>query len=143
MQESASIELYYNDIEDVLFKYYFKASDSETKKQIENTGKMLCNIKTKKGLVTTKKYIDFKLIYQSPIESLECSITEQIDVSLTELCDIVNETISDRGYEIDEIDDNLIYGFGENSSDRLNYLTFYLKKKEQVKTKKKGCRKYV
>ncbi|MBE6139054.1 MAG: hypothetical protein E7174_00915 [Firmicutes bacterium] len=140
MEESASIVLDYKDIENVLFNYCFKNSDQETKKQIENTGQMLCNIKTKKGIVTTKKHINFILMYERPVESLGYPMTEKVDVSLTELCNIINETISDRGYEIDEIDDNLIYGLEENSSGRLNFLTFHLKKKEKVKTKKKGCK---
>lgn len=138
MEESASIVLYYKDIENILFDYYFDESHPEIKKQIENTGKMLCNIKTKKGIVTTKRYINFILMYERPIKSLGHSMTVKKDVTLTDLWNIINEKISDNGYEIDEVDDNLIYGLQESSSDRLNFLTFHLKKKEKVKTKKRG-----
>ena len=143
MEERATIVLYHKDIEEILFDYYFGESHPEVKKQIENTGKMLCSIKEKKGLVTTKTYIDFILMYRMPIKSLGKDITEEIDVSLTDLWDIINEKISNQGYEIDDVEDNLIYGFGENSSDRLNFLTFHLKKKEKVKTKKRGWKKNV
>lgn len=143
MRESASIVLYRKDIEDILFDYYFGESHPNIKKQIEETGKMYCSIKTKKGLVTDKRYIDFTLMYDIIVESLGKAITEQVTVSLTELWNIVNEKIAAQGYEIDEIDDNLTYGFGENTEPGLNFITLYLKKKENVKTKKKGLKKNV
>ena len=143
MKESASIVLYCKDIEDILFDYYFGESHPNIKKQIEETGKMYCSIKDKKGIITTKRHIDFTLMYEIINESLGKSITEQITVSLTELWNIINEKIAYQGYEIDEIDDQLIYGFGENTEPRLNFITFYLKKKENVKTKKKGLKKNV
>ena len=68
---------------------------------------MYCSIKTKKGLMTDKRYIDFTLMYDIIVESLGKSITEQVTVSLTELWNIVNEKIAAQGYEIDEIDDNV------------------------------------
>lgn len=101
---------------------------------------MICNVKTKKGLIKTTIYIDFILMYTNQIEGLNKSMTEKIFVDLKDLCDIINEKISKQGYEID---DNMIYSFEKESSDRLNFLTFYLKKKEKVKIKKKGSRKYV
>lgn len=140
MEESASIVLYYKDIEKILFDYYFGESHPTIKQQIEETGKMLYDIKTKKGLVTTKTYINFTLMYDKTIESLGKKMTEKINVSLTELCNIINEKISDQGYEICDIDDNLIYSFGKNTKSDLNFITFYLKNKEKVKTKKKGCK---
>ena len=138
MEESASIVLDYKDIENILFDYYFGLYTPEAKKQVDETGKMLCNIKTKKGLLKTERSYNFILMYEKPIKSLEHSMTVKKDVTLTDLWNIINEKISDNGYEIDEVDDNLIYGLQESSSDRLNFLTFHLKKKEKVKTKKKG-----
>ena len=143
MTESASIVLWRKDIEDILFDYYFGKSHPNIKKQIEETGKMYCSIKTKKGLITEKRYIDFTLMYEIIVESLGKSIKEQKTVSLTELWNIINEKISDKGYEIDYIEDNLTYGFDENTEPGLNFITFYLKKKENVKTKKKGLKKNV
>lgn len=143
MEESASIVLYYKDIEDILFNYYFEDSDLETIKQIKNTRQMLCNIKTKNGVLKTAHYINFTLMYRKSIESLNKDITEKIDVSLTDLWNIINEKISDKGYEIDDIDSKFIYPFGENSVKRLEFITFHLKKKENVKTKKRGWRKHV
>lgn len=143
MKESASIVLYRKDIEDILFDYYLGNSHPKIKKQIEETGKMYCSIKDKKGIVTTKRYIDFTLMYEIIVENLGKPITEQITVSLTELWNIVNEKISDKGYEIDEINETLKYGFGEETKPELFFITFYLKKKENVKTKKKGLKKNV
>jgi hypothetical protein len=143
MKESASIVLWHKDIEDILFKYYLGDSHPKIKKQIEETGKMYCNIKTKKGLLNDKRYIDFTLMYEIINESLGKVITKQITVSLTELWNIINETIAYQGYEIDYIEDNLIYGFDENTKPGLNFITFHLKKQENVKTKKKGLKKNV
>jgi len=143
MKESASIVLYRKDIEKILFDYYFGESHPKIKKQIEETGKMYCSIKTKNGYKKDKRYIDFTLSYEIIVESLENSIIEQKTVSLTELCDIVNLKIAAQGYEIDKIDENLIYGFSENAEPGLNFITFSLKKKEKVKTKKKGLKKNV
>ena len=140
MKENASIVLYRKEIEDILFDYYFKECGIDSKKRDE-TIEVNYNIESKTGVLKTTTKIEFEFNYKQTIESL--TINRKLTVTLQDLCDIINEKISNEGYEIDNVTDNLIYGFEDDAKPNLNFLTFNLKKKEKVKTKMKGMKKNV
>lgn len=140
MKESTSIVLYRKEIEDILFDYYFKECGIDTKNRDKNIN-LIYNIESKTGVLKTTTKIEFEFNYKQTVESL--IINRKFIITLSDLCDIINEKISSEGYEIDNVTDNLIYGFEDNAKPNLNFLTFYLKKKEKAKTKMKGLKKNV
>ena len=138
MEEYAILNLDHSRIEKILFEYYFKDYGPAGKEKIGKTFHVECNVKNKIGLISLTKSVEFLAEYYTPVDSLAGAICEKIAFSLTDFNNIINEIVGIHGYKIDylEIESK------NNSNDKevLDCLKYNLKKKEKVKTKKKGWR---
>lgn len=98
-------------------------------------------ITKKQSLGSTVTNIVFILSYEEASEILETNITQQVVIELKDLNDIINEKFSTQGFEIDYLEENIKYSFDEKHS--LSYLKYNLKRKEEVKVKKRGWKRHV
>ena len=139
MEEYAILNLDQSRIENILFEYFFKGYGPSGRAKIQPTFKVECNVKNKIGLVFSAKSVEFILEYYTPVDSLNGAICNKINLSLRDFNNIINEIVSSDGYEIDYLDIKSINDYSDKK-EKFAYVEYKLKKKEKVKTKKKGWR---
>ena len=143
MEERATLTLNSEEIKNILFKHYFGDYFDNVKEKIIETLIMDYKIVNENQFGKIRKNIYFIIKYEKQLATLDKSITREIIIDLKELTNIINDKISNEGYEIATLRENIMYGTKDNSKDKLNFITYNLKKKEKVKTKKRGWKKNV
>ena len=137
MEERSILILNKEQIEQILFEYYFSEYDERIKEQILKSLKLNYKITIQYVVTETIKTIKFILKYKIPIDSLDNFVHNEIILSLNDLNNIINEKLSNEEYKVDRA--YIDSGFSL-SDKRLKCIKYYLKKNEKVKTKKKGWR---
>ena len=143
MKERTTLSLDYEEIKNILFKHYFGEYFDNVKEKIVETLIMDHRIVNENHFGKIRKNIYFTIRYQNQLATLGKSVIREIVIDLKELTNIINDKISNEDYEIETLTENICYGLKGNSKDKLNFITYNLKKKEKVKTKKKGLKKNV
>ena len=139
MKERATLILSEEQIKKILFFHYLAELDSKTNDDIFNNLEFVSKIKyDRKGT-----HISFILEYKKHIESFDGNITKEFIVSIEDLNNIINERLIEEEYEIESLEEHLLTD--ENSIEpsairNFKYIKYNLKKKQKVKTKKKGWR---
>jgi len=134
MEERLILRFNCEQIEKILFEYYF--GDNKNKEQISKTLKMDYKIINRKLICTTITDITFILSYEEQVGT----ITRQFIIELQDLNKIINEKFASQGFEIDYMEENIDHRLDSQQKKKLNGLKYNLKRKEEVKVKKKGCK---
>lgn len=138
MTERATLILSDEQIKNILASYYLSDIDLNTNEQIIKSLELSYKIITKKIGMT----IEFILAYKKNVK-LVGDINKEFVISIEDLNDIINEQLAEEGYEVFSMEEHL--SSNKNSVEPsvirdAKYIKYNLKKKQKVKTKKKGWR---
>jgi len=145
MKESATLILNEEQIKRILFYYYIATTPASSEMDEEIDEEMLNDLKFESKIIYNKKgrHIDFILTYKNQIESLDADVEKEIVVNIDDLNNIINQRLTEEKYEIDSLEEHLSTEFNQGErtfENSFRYIKYNLKKKEKVKTKKKGWR---
>lgn len=145
MKERATLILNEEQIKRILFYYYIATTPASSEMDEEIDEEMLNDLKFESKIIYNKKgmHIDFILTYKDQIESLDADVEKEIIISIEDLNNIINKRLAEEEYEIDTLEEHLSNNVNsvEPSAIRdFKYIKYNLKKKQKVKTKKKGWR---
>ena len=137
MKENNSLEINAEELKCILAKHYFWI-DFQTNSLSCNSVSLEIEYEyNKEKIFTDREKIKFILKYDKKINSFERPIKKQYIITKDEVIDILNKTLLKEGYKIDNFVSNINT---INYKDELNFISLDLRKKGNVKMKKKGRR---
>ena len=139
MKEKATFTLGIEQIREILTDYYFKNVD----KKIMNKIQFSYEVIRKDCFVTIKNQVIFVIKYSEYIESLGNSITKELVITEKDLNNIINEKLSNEGYQIDTLDMDIVAISKSEDKYGIKSITYILNEKEKAKIKRKGWKKNV
>lgn len=135
MEERGNLNLDRKTLKSILCNNYIKM-DYKINQEVYDTAELEIKFLEIKE---HKKVVQFIIKYIKTIDSLSLPIVKEYIISQDELNNIINDNLSSEGYEIDTFD----YDVDKNDKSFLNSIEYKLKKKEKVKTKKRGWKRNV
>ena len=137
MKENNSLEINAEELKCILAKHYFWI-DFQTNSLSCNSVSLEIEYEyNKEKIFTDREKIKFILKYDKKINSFERPIKKQYIITKDEVIDILNKTLLKEGYKIDNFVSNINT---INYKEELNFISLDLRKKGNVKMKKKGRR---